>query len=852
NTAAVATPGDNDAANNNGSDSVIVTANVAPDLIVTKTHTGNFVVGTPGIFTLAVTNIGTGPTTGTITLIDTLPAELDYVSATGAGWTCNLTTAGPPNDVVTCTHPGPLAVGVTLSVDLTVDPLTDVGSPFINDVSVSTPGESNTANNTDTDSVIVTAAPAPDLTITKTHVGNFTVGVNSNFTLTVRNTGSGPTTAAITVTDTLPAGLTFVSVSGTGWDCSATVAPNVSCTHPGPVAAGGVLPDLTLTVTPTVATPPAILNTANVTTAGDINGGNNASTDTVIVASAPGPDLTIVKSHLSNFVVGVNGLYTFRVSNVGSVATTAVITVTDTLQTGLAFVSASSADTNWDCSGSAGVNVVCTHPGPLAAGASLADLDLTVSVGAAALGSFNNVATVATTGDANTGNNSSINPTTVTATPQPDLEITKSRTGTFAIGTQGTYTINVRNVGSAATTGAITVTDTLQTGLTLVSATGTNWFCGATGQTVTCNYQMPPAAPPNSGEVLPSITILVNVGLPALGVFNNVAVVTTPGDNNPANDTAINQTIVPFTIDLSLTAAVNTATPNVGDTVVFTVTVTNAGPHDATNVTISGILPNVSIVSVTPSQGTFNQGTGVWTVGTVLVGGTQTLVISATVANASPTGFTAQVSTANETDVDSTPGNNVASEDDQASVAITPATPSGGPLPIVVDPAIAKRLPIENAVIGDPVEFIITVTNPNSVPVLNVTVSDPLPTLVDFVGASMTQGTFSYDSASHTVTFDIGTMAAGQVVEIRVQTVVNQRGQPPTEMCNEAELRVGGQSRGKSNAACAYILPGIIPETGVGPGRREWLLTLGLWMLAWALPVSAWLVWRKLRDKRVS
>ena len=62
--------------------------------------------------------------------------------------------------------------------------------------------------------------------------------------------------------------------------------------------------------------------------------------------------------------------------------------------------------------------------------------------------------------------------------------------------------------------------------------------------TVTCSYQIPPATPPNPGAVLPDITLAVSVGAAAHGVFNNVANVSTPGDNNPANDTAVDPTIV--------------------------------------------------------------------------------------------------------------------------------------------------------------------------------------------------------------------------------------------------------------------------------------------------------------------
>lgn len=850
NTAAVSTPGDGNATNNSSTDSVIVTLGGAPDLIVTKTHTGNFLEGSAGTFTITVTNIGTGPTTAPITVTDTLVAQLAFVSASGTGWDCSA-SAGQN---VSCTHPGPVAQGNSLPpITVTVNPPVGAAGAYNNTATVTTTDDSNNGNNTGSDTVVVDATPTPDLAIAKTHVGNFTVGVNNSFTLTVRNTGSGPTTAAIVVTDTLPAGLTFVSVSGTGWDCSLTVAPNVSCTHPGPVAAGGALPDLTLTVTPTVATPPAILNTANVATTGDTNNANDSSTDTVTVAPAPGPDLTIVKSHLSNFVVGVNGVYTFRVSNVGSVATTAAITVTDALQTGLAYVSGSSADSNWDCTGSSGVNVTCTHPGPLAAGASLADLNLTVSVGAAAIGTFNNVAAVATTGDTNSGNDTSTDSTTVTATPQPDLAISKSHTGTFAIGTVGTYTITVRNVGSQATTGAITVTDTLQTGLTYVSASGANWLCNAVGQTVTCDYQMPPAAPPNSGETLPDITVTVNVGIAALGVFNNVAIVSTTGDTNPANDTATDRTIVPFTIDLSLTKAANNTAPNVGDTVVFTITVANAGPHDATNVTVSDPLPGgLSFVSANPSQGTYDNGTGVWTVGAVPVSGSATLQITARVTGDTTMVNTAQVASADQIDVDSTPGNGVATEDDQAGVVVSPASAGGGgsPAAILLDPLITKEPLLQVAQVGDTVNFTLRVTNPNSVEVAAVTVVDALPPEVDFVSATTTQGTSTYDPASHTVTFDLGTLGAGQVVTMTVQAVVNQGGQPPNVLRNTASLYVNGRLVATTAPAEVQLIPKDIPATGIGPGPRELPLTVALWLLASSSSLAFWLGWRKLRRQR--
>src|SRR5205823_5861370 len=54
----------------------------------------------------------------------------------------------------------------------------------------------------------------PDLTITKTHTGNFTQGQSATYTITVTNSGAGPTSAAVSVSDALPAGLTATNISG--------------------------------------------------------------------------------------------------------------------------------------------------------------------------------------------------------------------------------------------------------------------------------------------------------------------------------------------------------------------------------------------------------------------------------------------------------------------------------------------------------------------------------------------------------------------------------------------------------------------------------------------------------------
>lgn len=120
-------------------------------------------------------------------------------------------------------------------------------------------------------------------------------------------------------------------------------------------------------------------------------------------------DLSIVKIHTGSFIVGINGVYTLNISNVGSADTTSTITVTDILPTGLSYVSG--AGTGWSCSQS-GQTITCTNPGPIAVSGS-SSITLTVGVGAAAAPSVTNTATVSTNGDINPGNNSASDITTV-------------------------------------------------------------------------------------------------------------------------------------------------------------------------------------------------------------------------------------------------------------------------------------------------------------------------------------------------------------------------------------------------------------------------------------------------------
>jgi len=109
---------------------------------------------------------------------------------------------------------------------------------------------------TTTCTITNTRLTVPDLTIRKIHAGNFRQGDTADtYTLTVANVGQGPTTGAVTVSDTLPAGLTATAIGGAGWSC---VLATFTCTRSDVLAPGASYP--VITVTASVAENPLVFS----------------------------------------------------------------------------------------------------------------------------------------------------------------------------------------------------------------------------------------------------------------------------------------------------------------------------------------------------------------------------------------------------------------------------------------------------------------------------------------------------------------------------------------------------------------------------------------------------------------
>ncbi|MEO8436279.1 MAG: hypothetical protein ABI596_15360, partial [Pyrinomonadaceae bacterium] len=441
-----------------------------------------------------------------------------------------------------------------------------------NTANVSGGGQIVTTNDAASDPT--TVVQLPDMTIAKSHTGNFNQGqVGATYSIIATNSNSAPTSGTVTVTDTLPAGLTATAMGGTGWAC---VLGTLTCTRNDALGGSASYPAIIVTVTVANNAPASVTNTANVSGGGQIITTNDTASDPTNVIQLP--DMTIAKSHTGNFTQGqVGATYSITATNSGSVATSGIVTVTDTLPAGLTATAISGP--GWACVLG---TLTCTRNDVLAAGASYPVITLTVDVANNAAASVTNTAAVSGGGQTNTTNDSATDPTTINQLP--DLTIAKSHSGNFTQGQVGaTYSIIATNSGFAATSGVVTVTDTLPAGLTATGISGTGWTCALGTLTCTRNDAL------GIGASYPAITLTVDVSLTAPATVTNSAAVSGGGENNVSNNTAND----PTTIDNATppnVGLVKSVSPNgvqlPGTDLDYTIVYTNIGGQPASNFVI--------------------------------------------------------------------------------------------------------------------------------------------------------------------------------------------------------------------------------------------------------------------------
>jgi uncharacterized repeat protein (TIGR01451 family)/fimbrial isopeptide formation D2 family protein len=336
-----------------------------------------------------------------------------------------------------------------------------------------------------------------------------------------------------------------------------------------------------------------------------------------------------------------------------------------------------------------------------------------------------------------------------------DLSITDTDFQVSATaGVVRTYALGYQNDGNQTANGS-TITETVPVGTTFNSAASSGgWNClnGATAGTI-CRH------PAGTGDVAAggsgSVNFAVTVVDPipsALTQISDTATIADDGSKNvdptPANNTATDVDSIPVA-DLSLAKTVDVPRPAKNQIVTFTLTLHNSGPVAATTVKVVDVIPAaLTYVGSTPSQGTYDSGSGLWTVNTVNNGASATLTIQARVTTAVGATNSAEVTHSDQNDPDSTPGNGVPAEDDYATANIRP---------LVADLAVIKTANVEHPDVGSDVTFTIVATNLGPDDAATAQVADTLPAGLTYKSSSATKG--SYVVGTHTWT--IGSLDEG-------------------------------------------------------------------------------------------
>lgn len=423
------------------SDSDSVVTVVTPGgLEVTKTGPATAQIGSQVTYSIRVLGTGTGASTG-VTLVDTVPGGMSFVSSS--------VPSTVAEDQVTLSL-GTLNPTESTTVEIVLQ--ADEAGEWTNTVDV-TSVEGALANGEATTRVV-----EPTLTIEK--VGPETAVLNAEFdyTITVTNVGEGVATSPV-VTDTLPAGLEYVSSVPSGTASGSTVTWNLD----------DMDADATATITLRVrgVTASELENTVSVSFGGS-DFEPEASATTNILASG----ISLVKTGRTAIFVGSQATYTLKVTNDGDVPLTGV-TITENIPDGLSYVSSSPAGTV----SADGDQVTWNIAGELAVDA---EVSVTVTLQSDQEGTATNTASV-------TSAEGAADPAalTITSLPAPgaSIQITDS-IDPVEEGELVSFTVRVSNQGRSAMTG-VQVVVPIPAALSITAVSDGQASISADGSTVT-------------------------------------------------------------------------------------------------------------------------------------------------------------------------------------------------------------------------------------------------------------------------------------------------------------------------------------------------------------------------------
>lgn len=716
------------------SNTVNVPVTQATIRLVKTASTANASVGSSVTYSVAVSNTGNLP--AQVTLTDTIPSGTSFVPNSVVVGGLPVAGTDPTTGIPVGSVSPDTTVVVTFSVLVDTLPTPQQLTNQATATYTFVPPDGRTLTGSAQSNVVTTQVSAPNLSLVKSSTTtNTAIGDTVPYTVVVTNSGVASVTNTI-LTDPLPPGTSFIPGSVT-----INNVPNASANPVTGIQIGEIFPGTAATVSFNVlvnALPASgtLTNQSSATfTSGTFSGTAFSNTSTIAVNQ---PILTAVKSAgVTNATVGDTLTYTIAVTNSGNYSATT--TVTDTIPAGTSLIA----------------NSVIVNGVPQAAASPITGIALgNLAPGATANVSFSvlieslptpqqllNQATASfqfTLPDGRTFNGSVNSNTVVVGVTAPNVAVVKTTSTTATtVGDTILYTINVTNNGITSISNTL-LTDPIPAGTTLVPGS------------VTVNGITQPAANPASG--IPLTSIAPGATVP---VTFSVTVTSVP---NPA--TVSNQSFVSFTSgSLSATAfsqivstpvfqpafsvvkAASSTNASVGDTIVYTSTITNTGnigatttltdliPAGTTLVPNSVIVNGASVPGADPSVGI--------PLGVIAPNGPTTVTFSVVITSLPPSQQLVNQSTAG---FSYTLSDGRVFTDSAQSNVVTSSVSS----PNV---AVVKDTTFTATTIGDIIPFTVTVTNQGIENVTDAILFDTLPANTSFVTGSVTvDGTPRSDS----------------------------------------------------------------------------------------------------------
>ncbi len=502
---------------------------------------------------------------------------------------------------------------------------------------------------------------------------------------------------------------------------------------------------------------------------------NQTRTDTI--EALPLADLAVAKT-ASNATPneGDTIKYTVMVTNTGP-STSLSAQVTDVLPSGVSYSSYSASTGSYN-PGSG----IWTF-GTLAIGASATlTIDATVDAGTAQQ-VITNSASITSTGQLD-DNNANDSASVSIGVQGADVAVTKAVDDDApSTGDTVTFTIGVTNNGSNAATNVV-ITDLLPSGLSYLSDSGTGAYNSGTGEWSISTLANGASA---------SLDISASVTAAAGSTITNTASVThaDQGDPDGSNNSASADLYVGAT-DLAVTKSVDTATADEGDTVQYTIQVTNAGPNPATSVVVDDQLPS-GVTYVSHSGGTYDSGTGLWSIGNLAVGASASLTITATV-DAHTAGQTiTNTASVNSGQLDQNSANDTGTADFTVNYA---------------DLSITKVVDNPSPNNGDAIVFTVTLTNNGIATAYNIQATDYFPKQLTLDSYSASSGTYN----SSTGRWTVPSLAVGASATLTMNATVSLKNNDSTSFFNTINIDQADQADpvpGNNSASAAVKVSGL-------------------------------------------